>query len=361
MPRLGHEPVDLILAVCDHYEPFRGGVSMDKARARVQQWVDEYPRRFDRFRDEHDRPPQHSFFYPADEYHPELVDMIAGLCRKGYGEVEIHLHHGRGSGVAPPPHCACPDDPATELRNWLVWFRDTLRDQHGLLGTDQRTGKPAYGFIHGNWALDNARSDGTCCGVNNELDILRETGCYADFTLPSAPSETQTRKINSIYWAIDDPKRAKSHNSGVDLGTAPQPPNSLLMIQGPLKLDWAKKKFGILPGIENSCLQKSQPPSISRLNRWLEAGVKIPTQPSWYFAKLHTHGVWEPNQDVLLGEPMERFHEELQRMTELYSDFRVYYVSAREMANLTIAATEHPPTSVLNTVLRTQTVVSPAP
>ena len=44
-----------------------------------------------------------------------------------------------------------------------------------------------YAFIHGNWSLCNSRPDGRYCGVNNELDVLRETGCYADFTLPSAP------------------------------------------------------------------------------------------------------------------------------------------------------------------------------
>ena len=34
-------------------------------------------------------------------------------------------------------------------------------------------------------------------------------------------------------------------------------------------------------------------------------------RPDWYFVKLHTHGVHEPNQDVLLGRPMVEFHEML--------------------------------------------------
>jgi len=37
---------------------------------------------------------------------------------------------------------------------------------------------------------------------------LRELGCYTDFTMPSGAEETQARLINTIYWAIDDPKRA---------------------------------------------------------------------------------------------------------------------------------------------------------
>lgn len=318
------EPIDLFLAVCDHYEPQRGGASHDKAKARVQQWVDEYPKLFDRFRDSEGKPPQHSFFYPADEYHPELVDMVGSLCRRGYGEVEIHLHHD--------------NDTADNLRNTLLDFKTTLHQRHGLLSKDRETGEVVYAFIHGNWCLDNSRRDGRHCGVNNELDILRETGCYADFTLPSSPSETQTRKVNSIYWAVDDPHRPKSHNTGIDLGTAPKPPNSLLMIQGPLVIDWKQRKFGIIPKVENSCLQKNQPPDKNRIECWLNAGVSVATKPNWLFAKLHTHGVNEPNQDVLLGQPMVRFHETLQERADRNPLFRFHYVTAREMVNIALAA-----------------------
>src|SRR5438046_2065176 len=200
------------------------------------------------------------------------------------------------------------------------------------------TGEVSYGFIHGNWALDNARSDRRWCGVNNELDVLRETGCYADFTLPSAPSETQTRKVNSIYWAVDDPARPKSHDTGVDLGSGPRPERGLLMIQGPLGLDWSRRKWGLLPRIENACLQKSQPPDESGLELWLRACVNVPTRPNWLFVKLHTHGVNEPNQDVLLGEPMVRFHESLRDRAARDPLFRFHYVTAREMANAALAA-----------------------
>ena len=322
LPKPG-EPIHFILAVCDHYEPKRGNASPELARARVQQWVDEYPRLFDRFRDADGRPPQHSFFYPADEYEPELVDMVAGLCRRGYGEVEIHLHHD--------------NDTADNLRKTLVDFKTILHERHGVLTKDPRTGEIVYGFIHGNWALDNARSDGRHCGVNNELDVLRETGCYADFTLPSSPSETQTRKINSIYWAVDDPCRPKSHNTGADVGSCPKPPNSLLMIQGPLVLDWGRRKFGIIPKVENSCLQANQPPDKNRIGLWLKAGVTPAENPNWFFVKLHTHGVNEPNQKVLLGESMLRFHEELSTRSGQNPEFRVHYVTAREMANLALA------------------------
>jgi hypothetical protein len=288
--------------------------------------VTEYPKQFARFVDSDGRSPRHTFFYPVEEYEPEYLDSLAGLCRAGYGDVEIHLHHD--------------NDTAENLRETLFDFKTRLHDRHGLLGRDSLTGEITYGFIHGNWALDNARSDGRWCGVNNELDVLRETGCYADFTLPSAPSETQTRKINSIYWAVDDPRRPKSHDWGTDVGAGPRPEKSLLMIQGPLLLDWTRKKMGIAPRIENACLQGSQPPSPSRLDLWMRARVQVPSRPDWYFVKLHTHGANEANMPVLLGEPMVRFHEHLAERARRDSNFRFHYVTSRELANLAVAAEE---------------------
>jgi len=322
-PRPG-EPVHVLLCICDHYEPKLGGASPSQARERVRRWVEEYPRQFERFRDSDGRPPRHTFFYPVEEYEPEYLDALARLCRAGYGEVEIHLHHD--------------NDTAENLRQTLLDFKTKLRERHGLLGVDRRTGEVAYGFIHGNWALDNSRSDGRWCGVNNELDILRETGCYADFTLPSAPSETQTRKINSIYWAVDEPERSKSHNWGPNVGTVPRPPNALLMIQGPLVFDWSRRKLGLLPGIENACLQGTQPPSLQRLGLWLQACVRVAARPDYYFVKLHTHGANEGNMPVLLGEAMTRFHAGLAERAKRESNFHFHYVSAREMANLALAA-----------------------
>jgi hypothetical protein len=316
--------VHVLLCICDHYEPKLGGAPPHRARERVRRWVEEYPRQFERFRDSDGRPPRHTFFYPAEEYEPEYLDALAGLCRAGYGEVEIHLHHD--------------NDTAENLRQTLLDFKTNLHERHGLLGRDRLTGEVVYGFIHGNWALDNSRSDGRWCGVNNELDVLRETGCYADFTLPSAPSETQTHKINSIYWAVDDPRRPKSHNWGPNIGTMPRPNNSLLMIQGPLLFDWSRRKLGVLPGIENACLQGTQAPSMKRLDLWLKACVRVLARPDWYFVKLHTHGANEANMSVLLGDAMTRFHAGLAERAKRDDQFHFHYVTARELANLALAA-----------------------
>lgn len=319
------EPVDVFLAVCDHFEPLCYGASHETALARVDRWAVEYPRLFGRFRDCTGRPPQHSFFYPQDEYHPEYLDRVAELCHSGWGDADIHLHHD--------------NDTADSLREKLAEFRDTLFHRHGLLRRDPTTGEIVYGFIHGNWALCNCRRDGRWCGVDQELTILRETGCYADFTLPSAPTDAQTRTINSIYYATDIPGRSKSHDTGLRarVGAAP-PDDHLLMIQGPLELDWSRRKFGVMPRIENADIHAGFAPSWRRMQMWLRSGVQVLGQPNWLFVKLHTHGCKNGNIDTLLGEPTVRFHEELARTAAEHPNFRLHYVTAWEMSQLVHAA-----------------------
>src|SRR5262249_9438468 len=162
-------------------------------------------------------------------------------------------------------------------------------------------------------------------------DVLRETGCYADFTLPSAPSRTQTRKINSIYYAVDDPLRPRSHDTGTDVGVGPVPDRALLLIQGPLLFDWGRRKCGLVPRVENSCIQANQVPTVSRLDLWLRARIQVPARPDWFFVKLHTHGAPEKNADALLGEPMIHFHEALAARAAENTHFTFHYVTAREM------------------------------
>jgi hypothetical protein len=84
--------------------------------------------------------------------------------------------------------------------------------------------------------------------------------------------------------------------------------------------------------------------------------VKVEAHPNWYFVKLHTHGVWEPNQDILLGSAMEEFYRELGKRMERNPRFRVHYVTARQMANLAMA-----PESVCEPTLEAMNDPYPAP
>jgi hypothetical protein len=310
------EDIHILLCVADHYEPRFGGVSLEQALARVRLWATEYPRQFSRFRDSDGRMPRHSFFFPAEEYDPQLLDTLSGLCAQGFGEVEIHLHHD--------------EDTPENLRLTLEQFRDTLANHHGLLGR-KANGAVGYAFIHGNWALCNSRPDGRYCGVDQELAILQDTGCYVDMTFPSAPSPTQPAIINRIYYAKDRPGRG-SHQHTCPAG------EGLMLIQGPLLLDWKQRKHGLFPGIENGCLQATQPPTLHRLKMWTKARVQVGSRPDWFFVKLHAHGAPEDAHEVLLGEPMLHFHQSLAAEAARNPRFHFHYVSAREMYNLAKAA-----------------------
>lgn len=320
-------PQHVFLCVADHYEPDWGNAAEDVRIERVERWVRDYPTSVAGLNDSMGRPPQHTFFFPLEEYRPRLLDQLAELCRRGFGEVEVHLHHD--------------NDTADHLRERLEWFRETLYHQHGLLHRDAE-GQIRYAFIHGNWALDNSDPHGRWCGVNDELNVLIQTGCYADLTMPAAPHPCQTRTINSIYYAVDDPERPKSHDTGkpAAVGNAPRR-DQLLMIQGPLALDWQDRKAVVLPRLENGDLHAGRPPSARRLDLWLQAAVRVQGRPDWTFVKLHTHGAKPQNAAVLLGPPMRELHQELARRAQIDPDFHYYYVTARQMADLVHAAEQH--------------------
>lgn len=315
--------VDILFCIADHFEPARGGASFATQRARVAAWTTHFPGLAAQFRDADGRPPQQTFFYPEEEYHPAHLDDLARLCGDGFGEVEVHLHHD--------------GDTAESLRGKLEVFKARLAG-HGLLCRDRVDQQIKYAFIHGDWALDNSRRDRRMCGVSNELSILKETGCYADFTLPSAPSQAQTRTVNSIYYATDDPDRPKSHDRGVAVAVGRPAGGDLLCIQGPLALDWQSRKLKILPRLENGSLHGVSPPTANRFRLWVEAGVAVIGRPEWVFVKVYTHGAVEENAAVLLGPAMARFHDEIGRGFNDGRRYRLHYVTAREMANLVHAA-----------------------
>ena len=310
----------ILIAVCDHFEPFHDA-GQEEAIRRVEEWKEQFPR-FDEFRDADGASPRQTFFYPIEQYNAEVVERIAEICRLTDCEVEIHLHHDR--------------DTAENLKAALERGKEDL-ERHGLLGRDS-SGATRFAFIHGNWALDDSHPQGKGCGVRHELRILKEAGCCADLTMPSAPSPTQTRIVNSLYYATST-GRPKSHDSGVPARVGAKASGDLLLIQGPLGLNWNRRKSGVLPRIDNGDLTASNPPTIERLKLWLDLQIHVQGRPEWVFVKLHTHGAPSPNREMLLGEPMHRFHADLARfMAEHRGEYALHYVSAREMINLLHAA-----------------------
>jgi hypothetical protein len=300
----------------DHYEPFWKGADEQTALERVHAWRAKYASAVDSYRDASGRPPQHTFFYPEEEYNARCIDMLAELCREGYGDVEIHLHHDR--------------DTSDALRAKIVRFRDTLHERHGLLRKDP-SGRTEYGFIHGNWTLDDSGVDGRWCGVRDEITILKETGCYADFTYPSAPHPTQPPMINQIYYATDDPLRPKSHHQGVEAAYGTPPSGDLLLVTGPLMINWGVRRFGIFPRLENGEIAATNAPSPERVRLWGQAQITVRGWPKWVFIKVHTHGTQDKNARLLLGDAIGPMYRNLLSHYDVPGRSVLHFVTAREV------------------------------
>jgi hypothetical protein len=317
-------PVHVMFCFVDHFEPMWGRADLEAQRRRVDRWCRDYRALAGRHRDADGRHPQHGFFYPEEEYVEEHLTKVAALCADGFGEIEIHLHHD--------------NDTAENFCRSMRRFCNTLHDRHGALSRDPRNGELAFAFIHGNWSLDNSRADGRWCGINNELILLRELGCYADFTLPSAPSDTQTSTVNSIYYATDDPDKPKSHDRGAPVRVGGSAVGDLMIVQGPLALNWKSRRFGLIPRIENADVRRSCPPSRDRVDAWVRTGIHVEGRPEWIFVKIHTHGTQEGDMDTLLGAEMDAMHDYLETTYNDGVNYVLHYVTAREVYNIVKAA-----------------------
>lgn len=295
--------------IADHFEPGWRNSDRGTARQRVALWRRSWPKIAEIHRDATGRRPRYCFFFPQEQYREELLDPLAEITAAGLGDVEVHIHHD-GGGVQ-------------EFLDRMGGFVDVLSRRHGLLHSVG--GRPAFGFIHGNWALDNARPDGRWCGLNNELTLLRELGCYADFTLPAAPDPSQAGPVNQIFRATDDPRRPRSHARGTPILPGRPADGDLTLIPGPLALRWGQQR--LRPRLETGELAANDLPSPERARLWL---ARAPRIGEHVFVKLFAHGAQESNAAALLSGGLALLFESLHAEC-LRIGAALHYVSTWEM------------------------------
>lgn len=325
-------PLHLVIAMADHFEPAidpEGGqkrVARSEQERRLEWWSREYPHAVDRWRDHDGRPFVHTYFYPAEQYDEGLLQMLADHCHAGWGEVEVHLHHG----VAQP-------DSAENTQRVLTEFRNQLAFRHRCLSIEEASGRPRYAFVHGNFALANS-AGGRFCGVDSEMKVLAETGCYADFTLPTGLHHpAQTAKMNSLYECALPLGQAAPHRKGTDLAAGRTPQKFPLIVQGPLLADWRGGLHS--PGLmfETSAITRRNPMSLRRLALWKQARITVQGRPDWLFIKVHCHGMDPAQKDAVIGDPFRKFLQELVAGAAERRE-TLHFVTAREMTNIILAA-----------------------
>ena len=320
----------IVFTVANHFEPGwseNGLLDLDAQRRRLDDYHKLARKTGESVVDADGTKFRHTNFYPAEQYDRRILEKMAEMQAEGLGEVEIHLHHG----IEKP-------DTAENLRNVLNEFRDCLAEEHKLLSRFENERQPKYAFVHGNLALANS-CGGKFCGVDEEMQILQETGCYVDMTLPSAPDETQVPMLNQIYECGLPLTEKIPHRTGKRVRVFGNQPRLPLIFTGPLIFNWTRRIRGVpVPRLDDGALVDNQPLNQARLNRWLSANITVANRPEWIFVKLYCHGFFDRDQSACIGEKAEKFFAETIENGEKTADYKVYFASAREAFNMVSAA-----------------------
>lgn len=326
------EKKHVVFTVANHFEPSwsdSGHVGIDEQRRRMEMWSRAARATGGSLVDADGTPFRHTYFYPGEQYDATILEMLAGMQSEGLGETEIHLHHG----VDTP-------DTAENLRRSLVEFRDTLAERHNLLSSFGNDDTPRYAFVHGNLALANS-CGGRFCGVDEEMQILADTGCYADMTLPSAPSQGQVSVINQIYECALPLHERAPHRIGKRIEVGGRQPALPMIVTGPLVFNWRRMIKGIpVPRIDDGALTRNQAMDLARFSRWLRADVTVAGKSDWVFVKLYCHGFFDGDLPICIGEEAKRFFSEVIEQGERTGKYSVHFASAREVANMVWAAVD---------------------
>lgn len=312
----GGRPTHVFFLLTDHFEP-------DWDADRVAIWAERYAKIAAAHRDSDGRPPQHTWFFPAEQASTPVLDIMQRMTAAGWGEVELHYHHSRDTS----------DILAPRLRTGIAFLQ-----KYGFIETID--GRTQFAFIHGNFGLDNGNGP-MMCGVNDEIRMLRELGCFADFSFPSLFNDAQPATVNSIYAVRDDPAQPKSYDVRLPLSTLRDGSADLMLFEGPLIFSWSGTMRRLFVDLDDGDIHPGMPASPLRVDRWIRANVHVEQRPDWVFVKTFAHGASTPEEaDAVLGLD---FDEMLTYLERHYNDGRRYvlhYVTARQAYNLARAAAD---------------------
>jgi len=336
-----NEPRHVMFAFVDHFDDSEPH-NVPNSEPRI--WVDDYIAMARRHVDADGRHPIHSYFMFWAGYETSwngfnihsCLNILNEATYQGYGEIEYHLHHGvRDEGT----RCE-----AVATNEFLTWTNKAVNvfSSHGAWITAEPVPQIAFGFIHGMWALDNSRtavwndpnSARQYCGVNQELRLLREKNCYADFTFNS-PFPMTPKIVDSIFYARDDEFPASYKNpDNVFLVEVNQPmQGDLMIIEGPN----IRCNIGVHRGDYYDLA------TLARMDGWVGHNVHVVGQNNWVFVKVYTHGcledlTYQPAWDAFFGPPMDWFYTDIEAKYNDGINWKLHYVSAREMYNIAKAA-----------------------
>lgn len=299
----------VLFMIADHHEPSGRGL---KGAENSKLWCDNFKKTFESIKDDFGNNLQWSWFYPYDHKNKLVIYNLNELVYDGWGEIEFQWHHGSDTNETLPP----------KLVDAIAWFNHL-----GCMLSTGKNPKFNFGFVHGNWSLDNSRENNKWCGVTRELDILKKNGCYADFTFATFGTKAQPSKINSIYYAKDTDE-SKSYNNGIDARVGLKN-NDFLIFQGPISFDWHNFEF------DCAALETTSPPQKHRIKNWLKRAPIVKGRPEWVFLKAYSHAFQSQNE--VISEQFRKMLFELKRFCK-EKKLLLHFVTAREAYNIVKAA-----------------------
>jgi len=310
-------PKDIMFLFVDHFE-------MAGKEERLNAWLNIYPDVVNKFQDSDGVKPQHTWFYALDLTHEHELASIRKLVDEGYGEVELHWHHSHVSN----------QQFENDLKNGLEVFH-----KYGYMKPYKKGFHSSFSFIHGNWSLNNSRGD-EFCGIDNEIDILKRYGCYADFTFPALFSPAQPKYVNKITYTNRSVVKKGYNNARISEVGVSEAEDEFMIMQGPLSInfkDWRHKWHPTFEdGDINSNLTQG---SKKRIDCWIRQNIHVKDNPNWIFVKIFCHGAQD--HASLCSKSTEEMYEYL---GEKYNDgkkYRLHYVTARECYNIIKAAEDN--------------------
>lgn len=304
------ETTDLIFLIADHHEH---SFDNEKAKESVARWIDDYKKSIEGITDSNGRNFQYTWFYPYDNRRtPGALHKLSKFAEKGYGEVELHWHKKNISD----------DEFKKGLNDAVEWF-----GSYGALVplTSKKRWKTAFGYVAGNWDLDNGLLRRS--GSSNEIDHLINSGAYADFTFPNS-SDAQPPFYSSIYYAQDD-SMPRSHFEGTPARVGGNG-EGLMIFMGPTGLDFKEitTEFGTIEAWWYKNFE-------SRIDNWFDHAPVVEGRPEWRFVKTYTHGV--QSRSLFESGDFRVLLEELVKFSDK-EKIRLHFVTAREAYNIVKAA-----------------------
>lgn len=288
---------------------------------RLEEWLARYPAIASRHADADGFFPRHTWYYAMDLMREEELDQLCRLVEGGFGEFELHWHHEFDT----------PETFREKLSAGLKVFQ-----KYGFMRPVDARREACFGFIHGNWSLNNSRGN-RFCGVDNEIELLEQAGCYGDFTFPALYSPAQPGLINSIHYGGRKRGRDgyfKGRKAAVGI---PQRDEEFLIFQGPFGINWRDWRFKWHPTVEDgdigaSCTHDDP----VRIDFWVRQGIHVQGRPEWIFVKVFCHG-GQDYRHVLSGHT-DRMFDYLESQYNDGKKFVLHYVTSREAYNIVKAA-----------------------